>query len=365
VRVPAREAPAALCWRETTTRTSEVGRRGESSARREGARGLSAMATDTPLLLEVGNRLLPFDGVTLGWMNEFDGPRSAEAMQRAMDRDGYLLLRDLVPTRLVADGCAAITEELRRNDWLEGTVDPAAELRLKPNAGTAGMLRPHEADVLINDPAVRAVLHGPELRGVFEELFGEPACCLDFKWFRAVVPEQYSGFHMDYVYMGAGSSRIHTVWLPWHDIDVELGGLVMLEGSNRLPGFQRMRETYGSQQHGQWWGVDSAELLAFDPGARWVTANFRRGDALIFPMHTMHGSMTNKTADRLRLACDSRFQPANDPLDPRCAQSSPKTPLGSCDLHSEASWVASEETVPLFLNDMHYRRCHTQPPAWI
>ena len=45
--------------------------------------------------------------------------------------------------------------------------------------------------------------------------------------------------------MGRGSDRLHTVWIPWANTPVELGGLVVLEGSASLPGFQRMRDTYG------------------------------------------------------------------------------------------------------------------------
>ena len=55
---------------------------------------------------------------------------------------------------------------------------------------------------------------------------------------------------MDNVYMGRGSGRLHTVWLPWHDVPVARGGLAVLSGSSSLPGFQRVRETYG--QHGQY-----------------------------------------------------------------------------------------------------------------
>ena len=45
--------------------------------------------------------------------------------------------------------------------------------------------------------------------------------------------------------MGRGSDKLHTVWIPWANTPVELGGLVVLEGSASLPGFQRMRDTYG------------------------------------------------------------------------------------------------------------------------
>lgn len=61
------------------------------------------------------------------------------------------------------------------------------------------MLRPEESNLLMNDPAIRRVLHGQELHDIFAELFGEPAISLDYKWFRAVIPDQYSGFHMDNV----------------------------------------------------------------------------------------------------------------------------------------------------------------------
>lgn len=99
----------------------------------------------------------------------------------------------------------------------------------------------------------------------------------------------------------------------------------MLEGSSSLDAYKQMRDTYGEQQHGQWFGLDPAELLAFDADlpdengrmkARWVTTDFRAGDVVVFPMKIMHGSLTNKT-DRLRFSCDVRFQPRSDPVDPR------------------------------------------------
>ena len=196
--------------------------------------------------VEVGQRVLPLDGEALGWMHEFDGALSDGAAMRAqLERDGYLLLRDAIPSELVDAGCASITAEVHREGWLVEGTEPA-ELIVKETPPGSGMLREHEADNMMNDDAVRRVLHGAELFGVLETLFAEPAASLDYKWFRAVVPEQYSGFHMDNVCkcssslctsfrslkrsygadMGAGSKRLHTVWLPWHDIDVTKGGLV-------------------------------------------------------------------------------------------------------------------------------------------
>jgi hypothetical protein len=86
-----------------------------------------------------------------------------------------------------------------------------------------------------------------------------------------------------------------------------------------------MRETYGLhdvddtrvRESGHF--TDSgAELLAYDPGARWVTAEaYRPGDAVVLGMRCLHGSVRNQTADTLRLSCDVRYQPRADAFDDR------------------------------------------------
>ena len=55
------------------------------------------------------------------------------------------------------------------------------------------------------------------------------------------------------------------------------------------------------------------ELAALDRGSRWMTANYRAGDVVLFTMKTLHGGLRNETPSTLRLSCDLRFQPASDP----------------------------------------------------
>lgn len=113
------------------------------------------------------------------------------------------------------------------------------------------------------------------------------------------------------------------------DVPVSLGGLAVIEGSHRLPGFRKIRETYceydtqrtgvvedAPEQDG-WLSSDPAELLRFDRAARWVTSDFSAGDVVVFPMKLLHGSVTNRSASTLRLSCDVRFQPASHPHDER------------------------------------------------
>lgn len=98
----------------------------------------------------------------------------------------------------------------------------------------------------MGDPAVRRVLGCDALVGLLEVLMGEEVVAFDHKWFRLVLPGGKTPFHMDSVFFGrsqrAGpldAAGLHTVWLPWNDLPPEAGGLLLLEGSHRLPGFDR------------------------------------------------------------------------------------------------------------------------------
>ena len=51
-------------------------------------------------------------------------------------------------------------------------------------------------------------------------------------------------------------------------------------------------------------------------GGRWKTENFDAGDVLVFTMRTLHMSARN-TSNKVRISCDARWQPAEEPKDPR------------------------------------------------
>ena len=51
-------------------------------------------------------------------------------------------------------------------------------------------------------------------------------------------------------------------------------------------------------------------------GSRFLTADYRAGDVLLFGMHTMHMS-TRQDTDETRVTCDVRWQPEADPRDER------------------------------------------------
>ena len=138
---------------------------------------------------------------------------------------------------------------------LDGVMPPGG--RTVPMMGNKGIA--HHPDVL-------AVVENPALFDFFAAYFGEPAQTFHYKWLRGVGNESYTGAHMDTVYMGRGSDRLHTVWIPFGDIPVEQGTLAMCVGSNRLDGFARVRATYGRMDVDRdgiegWFSKDPMEIV--------------------------------------------------------------------------------------------------------
>jgi hypothetical protein len=62
--------------------------------------------------------------------------------------------------------------------------------------------------------------------------------------------------------------------------------------------------------------ADDALDLPQKLGGRWLTADYRAGDLLLFGMFTMHASSDNHGRG-YRLSTDTRYQLASDPVDER------------------------------------------------
>jgi hypothetical protein len=261
-----------------------------------------------------------FPSAELGYLRDStDSLADVDELRRRIATDGYLLLRGLIDRGAVLEARRVVLEHLREQHALvEGT--PLMEGVMPRDGRSVGMKR------VAYRPEVLRVLEAPELYSFYRRLYGEEPATFTHKWLRAVGNEQFTGSHMDVVYMGRGSERVNTVWIPFGDIPITQGTLVVCEASHRLDSFARMRATYGrsdvDRDRTEGWFSEDPEEIRDRFGGRWLTADVRAGDIITFGLYTLHGS-TNNTTNRFRLSCDVRFQPASEPMDERWAGRSP------------------------------------------
>lgn len=246
------------------------------------------------------------------------------ALHERMAEDGYLWIKGLIDRDKVADTRAFILQYMAEKEALVPGQPILEGVMPKDSRGVGMMGNPD----ITHHPRVAQTLEATELFDFFNRYFNEPAMTFDYKWLRAVGHEAFTGSHYDIVYMGRGSARLHTTWLPIGDISVEQGTLAVCVGSHNLDSFQKLRDTYGRMDVDRslvsegWFSSDPLEITN-KFGGQWKTADFDMGDVMIFGMYTLHASTTN-TTNRYRLSCDVRFQPAADPVDDRWVGKEPK-----------------------------------------
>lgn len=270
-----------------------------------------------------GIRTLEYPTENFGYLKESnDALTDVIELKRRLAEDGYLFIRSLINREAVLRARHEVLEYMaKKNTLVPGT--PVVE-GVMPKGGKTVSLLGNKA--ITDHRNVLRVLEAPELFSFYSSLYGEDPATFSYKWLRAVGNERYTGSHFDVVYMGRGSERVQTAWIPFGDIPISQGTLVVCEGSHRLDGFARLRETYGKmdvdRDNVQGWFSDDPEEVRQSFGGRWLTADMEAGDVLTFGLYTMHASTTN-TTNQFRLSCDVRFQPESEPMDERWSGNNP------------------------------------------
>lgn len=299
-------------------------------------------------------RELDMSEASFGYLEESNHLLSdALALRQRLDSEGYLYLRDFLPTELILNARRAIFTRLSEageldpsHDLMEGVVKPEAANAFtldaapqfknatgeKRNPDGGGAFRP---ELAANCAEIQRVVFGPEICGFYAQLFGQPIRHFDYIWCRIMGPGHGTPCHCDWVYMGRGSSNLLTCWIPYTEIPLEVGGLIILEKSH----LQRERiaeylskdvDAYCSNnpdqvqkvaKDGKWsfpgWLSKRPDSLPLKFGTRWLTApEWRPGDFITFRMDLIHGSLDN-ASNRVRLSTDTRYQPASEPADER------------------------------------------------
>ena len=252
-----------------------------------------------------------------------------EALRATMERDGYLYLPGLLNRDEVLAARLEVASRLQRAGHLEPNTDP---MDCVPATDTSMGFAP---EVTLDNPQLATVLYDGPMMAFYERFLGGPVRHFDFTWFRAVTPGLGTAPHTDAVYMNRGTHNLYTSWTPIGDVPISVGGLMVLEGSHQV---DRLRQNYsmkdvdkfcenkvgkgytgmgggGNIRNGGWLSNQPGKLRDA-LGGRWLTADFRAGDLLVFSIFTVHASLDNH-GQEMRLSSDSRYQLASEPADER------------------------------------------------
>ncbi len=289
-----------------------------------------ASVASLPELWSCGEQL---DDDHVGLMRETGSTSPPDTLQQQMQADGYLLLRGLLRPEKVLAARRRVMEQLSASGQLdptkpmmEGIPRPGAKLYFQPELAQK------------NNPELQELLYAEdgELMSFFHRFLGGAVRHFDFTWLRCISPGPGTPSHCDIVYMGRGTRRLYTAWVPLGRADLETGGLMVLEGSHTNT---RLQQTYGqrdvdsycenrvddkarsSNGYNGFLSPDSNKVRR-QLGERWLVAEYEPGDVVVFCMDLVHGGLDNRSG-RLRLSSDSRYQLASEPVDERWVGENP------------------------------------------
>ena len=259
----------------------------------------------------------------LGRLTNHDGdPTDTPALSKALESDGYVLLR----------GALDVDEVISARAEVFSSLESVGEITLPAVDGTAtGMsLRQESVDNLgvfwqqfSEGRALRQVTHGLRINRLLASILGEPARGHDLMYVRPAPVGRATRMHYDFPFFAGGGHQIVTAWVPLGDAPVADGPLVVVEGSNRFDDLivnveydgdcsnEVLQQAAYSKQN----DTDPVALV-LQRGTRLLTTDFVAGDLMVFSMFLMHGSLDNcSTESRVRLSCDVRYQPAAASID--------------------------------------------------
>lgn len=274
-------------------------------------------------------------GHPIGALRRTSPDCNVSVLRESMEEDGYVYLPGFFDRAAVLGVRRELIRRLERTGVLAEDTDPMDGV-LRAKWSSPLVANPYRELARGNVP-LDSLLYGGRMMALWQSLLGGEVLHFDYTWLRAVPPGSGTPAHTDIVFMGRGTRRLYTAWVPYGDIPLELGGLAILEHGHkrdaiRLEYATRDADTYCENTgESPTTGPDPKRaLLDSDPahlrevlGGQWLTSSYEAGDLLIFGMFTPHVGIDNRTSDRLRISSDSRYQLASETADPRWVGSDP------------------------------------------
>lgn len=237
------------------------------------------------------------------------------ALRAQAEREGFLFFKGLLPRADVLELRRQLMAIAERHGFIKpGTAvmdgianQQAVDLLSREDVSFAGVGCPKRVyDDVQRLQTFHAMAHHPALIGMFEKLFGTTVLPHARNICRMMLPSKFGAPtppHQDYIHI-QGTKNVWTAWFPVGDCPLPLGNLSLAPRSHR-DGVFGVKAAEGAGGA----AVDIAEDQ-FD----WYEGDFEAGDVLTFISTNVHKSTPQQWRDRIRLSCDFRFQPANEPI---------------------------------------------------
>ncbi len=261
-----------------------------------------------------------------GTLTPFAGDLSqSDELAQSLQEHGYLYLRNALDVALIE---AARSEVFRH-------LAQAGEIADPPEAGlaTGSSRRPDPAEddglfwqTVSEGPFLRRITHGLELQTILDNAMAEPVRAFDMVYLRPTPVGRATSLHYDYPFFAGSAQPMINAWIPIGHVPVQDGPLVIVEHSNRFSDLiepllavdynaDRSNDVVQQAAYGGASDIDPIRLVT-ERDTRLLSGDFQPGDLLLLDMFTLHGSLDNVSPQgRVRLSCDVRFQPADQPAD--------------------------------------------------
>ncbi|MFO7634760.1 MAG: phytanoyl-CoA dioxygenase family protein [Caldilinea sp.] len=269
----------------------------------------------------------------LGWLTPTD-PRKPMAALREQYRDqGYLWLKGVLDREEILSFRRHFFQSMAASGLLADDTDAVDGIASGEPANQD--LYNKLLMEFVRSAAYEAFCLQPRVRAFFEEFLQGAVYLHKRKIIRSTSPGGAfsTPAHYDLVYLRGGTDTVCTSWIPIGDIPVEMGGLVYLEGSDRV-GRQMEAEfaaknaglspeerisAYNKNMAEGGWVTKNLPDMADRFNTRWLMADYEVGDMMVHSAYMIHAATANMDASRMRLSTDIRYQRVRDEIDARWA----------------------------------------------
>lgn len=276
-----------------------------------------------PFSLRVGEKRVAVESVIKPMVPCNNLLHNPVALRSMLDTQGYLYFSRVVPRDLATTAADDAEKQMLINQW---TTD---EMRVHEEQthgvawgipATQDMILPVPIQPFVMTEPLKVAICGVHVMAVLRCVFGGAVTLLPYQTLDFSPPGEVHGFNMPSVFMNRGTKLFLSAWTPLVDVQLRSGPLVVVSGSNRLPSWEKVRQTYG-QHDVETAGITGDGSFSFDPadvmsyGGELHSTSFEAGDLVLTTCYTMQSFAVNESR-QWRVSGTSRWIMESDDVGP-------------------------------------------------